>query len=227
MKCAFIKPSDDQAWRVETGARVLRQCGTCRGSASRGPEESFSPVCGSSPRGRWSLSRFLYAGLSPYRRAALAIAMALVLVLLGRVLQEERWAQILLASCGFLVTWFGTLWLGLGLQKKLLRHYGRFVLPGESLVVVQATEADTPDVIEVLRRIAHPSVFAIRPGLRLGSSRQPDETLREPVTLASLPDCAAELAASHQLDVIHEIAVAAANPSRVRICNRACASRSW
>ena len=114
---------------------------------------------------------------------------------------KNRWAQVLLALCGFLVTWFGTLWLGLGLQEKLLRHYGRFLLPGESLVVVQATEADTPVVIEVLRRISHPSVFAIRPGLRLGSSRQPDEALREPVTLASLPDCAIELAASHQLDI--------------------------
>jgi cyclic beta-1,2-glucan synthetase len=144
---------------------------------------------------------FLYAGLSPYSRAALAIAMAVALVLLGRGLREERWEQVLLASCGFLVTWFGSLWLGWGLQKKLLRHYGRFLLPGESLVVVQATEVDTPPVIEVLRRISHPSVFAIRPGLRLASSRQPDETLRDPVTLATLPDCAIELAASHQLNV--------------------------
>ena len=143
---------------------------------------------------------FLYAGLSPYHRTALAGAMAVVLVLLGRVLREEGWQQVLLASCGFLVTWFGTLWLGLGLQKKLLRYYGRFLLPGESLVVVQASEVDTPPVIEVLRRISHPSVFAIRPGLRLRSSRQPDETLRDPVTLATLPDCAIELAASHQLN---------------------------
>ena len=144
---------------------------------------------------------YLYEGFSPYLRAALSIAVAIVLVLLGRVLHEERWAQILLASCGFLVTWFGTLWLGLGLQKKLVRRYGRFLLPGESLVVVQATEVDTPAVIEALRRISHPSVFAIRPGLRLGFSRQSDETLRDPVTLASLPDCATELAASHEMDV--------------------------
>ncbi len=151
-------------------------------------------------RGEEGRLKILYAGLSPHRRAAFAIALALVLLLSGNVLQTGRGAQVLLALSGFLVAWFGTLWLGLGLQEKLLRQYGRFVLPGESLVVVQATEAQTTDVIEVLRRIAHPFVFAIRPGLRFDSSREPDQTLREPVTMASLPACAAELAASHQLD---------------------------
>src|SRR6476646_11306882 len=101
--------------------------------------------------------KLLYAGLSPYSRGAFAIALALVLILLGGVLRADRWVQILLASCGFLITWFGTLWLGLGLQKKILRHYGRFVLPGESLVVVQETEDRTTDVIAVLRRISNPS----------------------------------------------------------------------
>jgi cyclic beta-1,2-glucan synthetase len=144
--------------------------------------------------------KLLYAGLSPYSRGAFAIALAVVLILLGEVLRADRWVQILLASCGFLITWFGTLWLGLGLQKKILRHYGRFVLPGESLVVVQETEEHTTDVIAVLRRIAHPSVFAIRPGLRFSPSSQADEALPESVTTADLPDCAAELAASHQLD---------------------------
>src|SRR5438552_11676472 len=143
--------------------------------------------------------KILYAGLSPYSRAAFAIVLALVFVLLGEALRKDLLTQILLALCGFLLTWFGTLWLGLGLQKNTLRHYGRFVLPGESLVVVQETKERTTDVIEVLRRIAHPSVFAIRPALRFSSSSQPDETMPEPVTMASLPDCAAELAASHRL----------------------------
>ena len=145
--------------------------------------------------------RILYAGLSPYSRGAFSIGLAFVLILFGQVLRADRWAQILLASCGFLITWFGTLWLGLGLQKKILRHYGRFVLPGESLVVVQETEERTPDVIAVLRRIAHPSVFAIRPGLRFSSSSHADEALRESATMAALPDCGAELAASHQWQV--------------------------
>jgi cyclic beta-1,2-glucan glucanotransferase len=145
--------------------------------------------------------KILYAGLSPYSRGAFAIALALCVIILGEVLPLERWAQILLASLGFLITWFGSLWLGLGLPKKILRHYGRFVLPGESLVVVQETEDRTTDVIAVLRRIANPSVFAMRPGLRLRSSSQADESLRESVTMADLPDCADELAASHQLDI--------------------------
>ena len=71
---------------------------------------------------------------------------------------------VLAGLCGFLITWFGTLWLGFGIRKRVLAHYGRFLLPGESLVVVQETEDHTADVIAVLRHISHVSVFAIRPG---------------------------------------------------------------
>ncbi len=52
----------------------------------------------------------LYAGLSPYSRGAFAIAVALVFVILGEILRADRWEQILLASCGFLITWFGALY---------------------------------------------------------------------------------------------------------------------
>ncbi len=48
-------------------------------------------------------TRILYSGLSPYSRAAFAIALALCAVFLGEVLRIERWAQILLASLGFLI----------------------------------------------------------------------------------------------------------------------------
>jgi len=144
--------------------------------------------------------RILYAGFSPYSRAAAGIVLAFLLILLGQVLRADQWEQILLALSGFLMTWFGTLWLGLGIQKRILQHYGRFILPSESLVIVQETEARTTDIIAVLRRIAHPSVFAIRPGLQLTCSRQPDETPHQSVTIADLPDCASELSASHQLD---------------------------
>ena len=126
--------------------------------------------------------------------------MALVVALLAEMLGMRLWLLALLALCGFLITWFGTLWLGFGIKSGFLRHYSRFVLPGESLVVVQETEEHTPDVIAVLRHIAHPSVFAIRPGLRFTASTQIDGKLREPVTMASLPDCAAELGASHEVE---------------------------
>jgi cyclic beta-1,2-glucan synthetase len=133
--------------------------------------------------------RIAYAGLSPYSRLAFAFTLALLLSLLSYVF----------AIAVFLITWFGTVWLGLGLEKKILRRYGRFVLPGESLVVVQETEERTADVIAVLRRIGHASVFTIRPGLPLRPLKQPEQTLGEAVTISSLPDCGAELAASHQL----------------------------
>src|ERR1700745_417471 len=95
--------------------------------------------------------KILYAGLSPYSRGALGIISAFLLILLSQVLRLNRWDEILLALSGFLMTWFGSLWLGLGLQKKILQHYGRFVLRSESLVLVQETEDRTPDVISVLR----------------------------------------------------------------------------
>jgi cyclic beta-1,2-glucan synthetase len=144
--------------------------------------------------------KFFHAGLAPRDRAAFGIVVALVVALLSEILRTRLWALVLLALSGFLITWFGTLWLGFGIKRGFLRHYSRFVLPGESLVVVQATEENTPDVIAVLGHIAHPSVFAIRPGLRFTSSTQMDGKLREPVTMASLPDWAAELGASHELE---------------------------
>ena len=126
--------------------------------------------------------------------------MAFLVALLAEIFGMGAAVQVLLASCGFLITWFGTVWLGFGIKKGVLRRYSRFVLPGESLVVVQEAEEHTPDVIAVLRHIAHPSVFSIRPGLPFTPSTWTDGTLREPVTMASLPDCAAALGASHELE---------------------------
>ncbi len=143
---------------------------------------------------------FFHAGLAPRDRAAFGIVMALVVALLAEILEARLWALVPLALCGFLITWFGTLWLGFGIKKGVLRHFSRFVLPGESLVVVQETEERTADVIAVLRHISNRSVFAIRPAFRFTSSTQMDGKLREPVSMASLPDCAAELGASHELE---------------------------
>src|SRR5438128_10248303 len=84
--------------------------------------------------------KILCAGLSPSSRGAFGMVLAFVVILLSQVLHMDRWEQILLALSGFLMTWFGTLRLGLGLHKKILQHYGSFVLPAESLVLVQETE---------------------------------------------------------------------------------------
>ena len=124
----------------------------------------------------------------------------LVLTLLAGILGAGRRTLVLLGVAGFLAVWFGFLWLGLALRKKLLRDYARFVLPGEGLVMIQEAEGRTTDAIAVLRSIGNPSVFVIRPGLRLAPSTDTDGITREAVTLGGLPNCAAELAASHQLD---------------------------
>jgi cyclic beta-1,2-glucan synthetase len=142
----------------------------------------------------------LSRGPSPYLRAILAVLVAAGLALAGRAFGLDLWIQLLLALFGVLAAWLGTSWWGLGVPKKLVRHHARFVLPGESLTIVLATEARTPDVLEVQKRIAHPSVFVIRPGLGTSSARQSEETAREPVAMAALPGCAIERAAFHQLD---------------------------
>ena len=139
-------------------------------------------------------------GLLPNRRAAIGIGFVLVLTLLAGILGADRRALVVLGLAGFLAGWFGFLWLGFGLRKKLLRDYARFVLPGEGLVIIQETEGRTTDAIAILRSIGSPSVFVIRPGLRLAPPTETDGTTREAVTLGRLPNCAAELAASHQLD---------------------------
>jgi cyclic beta-1,2-glucan synthetase len=140
------------------------------------------------------------AGLAPYLRIGLPIAIAAAITLLGRDFGAAWGTQILLASGTSLILWFVTSWWVPGIRRKLLRHYGRFLLPGESLVVVQTTESRTPRAIEVLRRVAHPSVFVIRPALRFAATAQHDDPLREPVAMAGLPACAVELANSHQLE---------------------------
>jgi hypothetical protein len=149
----------------------------------------------------------LHAGFSPSNRAAAATAVAIVVGLTANVLRSDVWELVLAVPSGFLITWFGTLWLGLGLRNKILRDCSRFVLPGESLVIVQESEDRTADVIAVLRSIALPSVFVIRPALQLGSSSQFEETSPETVTMASLPDCAAELAASLVLQTAASLGV--------------------
>jgi len=65
--------------------------------------------------------KFFHAGLAPRDRAAFGIVTALSLRLLAGVFGLHLWALILLPLCGFLITWFGTLWLGFGITKTVLR----------------------------------------------------------------------------------------------------------
>ena len=107
--------------------------------------------------------RHFHDGLGPHERAVFGVAMALVVAVLALIAGIPPWAVVPSALFGFLITWFGTLWWGLGIRNRVLRCYRGFVLPGESLVVVEGTKDEAADIIAVLRHIAHASVFAIRP----------------------------------------------------------------
>ena len=145
------------------------------------------------------LSHF-YDGLGPRERAALGAATALAVAVLAAIGGVPPLAVAPLAVCGSLIVWFGTLVLGIGIRNKVLRAYRGCVLPGESLVVVEATEEEAGDVIALLQHISDPSIFAIRPGPGFTDSSETAGQRREPTTAAALPDCAEQLAASHELE---------------------------
>jgi cyclic beta-1,2-glucan synthetase len=144
--------------------------------------------------------RFSHAGQGPFERAVFGLAIALISLGTAAIFGLESWAPAVAGLCGFLVTWFGTIWLGFGIKRNVLAHYGRFLFPGESLVAVQAPEERTADVIALWHQISHVAVFAIRPGLQCAAPAGANLPRREPVALARLPECAIVLAASHTLD---------------------------
>lgn len=146
-------------------------------------------------------ARYLHAGFGPRERLIFAITAAAsvdaVLVALPNI---PLWILPTAALIAFVAVWFGTLQMGLGIRDRVLRGYERFVLPGESLVAVEATEEEAAEVMATMRRIAQPSVFAVRPAPRFPTREDSEEERREPATMASLPDCAAQLAAGHVVD---------------------------
>ena len=142
---------------------------------------------------------FSHTGLGPLHRGIFGCAVALVATLAAERLELQPWMIAVVALCCFSITWFGTLWLGWGIKRSILAHYGRFVFPGESLVAVQETEERTADVIAFWRQISHIALFAIRPGIAPIFPAEARRPAREPVVLANLPACALELAASHEL----------------------------
>jgi hypothetical protein len=84
--------------------------------------------------------KFFHAGLAPRDRAAFGIAVALVVALLSEILRTRLWALVLLPLSGFLITWFGTLWLGFGIKRGFLRHYSRFAFVRQFRRFVMANE---------------------------------------------------------------------------------------
>jgi cyclic beta-1,2-glucan synthetase len=144
--------------------------------------------------------KIAYAGLGPLQRAFFGLAVASLATLLAQVFAPPLWLLALSAAAGFLLAWFGTTWSGLGIPRKVLVHYGRFLFPGESLVAAQQTEERTPAVIALWRQTAPVAVFTIRPRLRCTSPPVVVRPPREPVTLATLSGLAAGFAATHTVD---------------------------
>lgn len=142
---------------------------------------------------------FSHSGLGPLHRGIFGFAMALIATLVAGLLELQPGTIAAMALCGFLITWFGTLWLGWGIKRSILARYGRFLFPGESLVAVQEIEEHTADAIALWHQISPIALFAIRPGIAPASPAEPGRLPREPVVLADLPACALELAASHEL----------------------------
>ncbi|MCX6604109.1 MAG: hypothetical protein NTV52_11000, partial [Acidobacteria bacterium] len=144
--------------------------------------------------------RFSHMGTGPRERGALGAALALLFLVLGLALGAAEWVMGLATVVGFLVGWFGTLPLGLGLRRGVLWGFRGFVLPGESLVVVETKEGRAAEVMAVLRRTGHPSVFAMRPGLRFTTPTTGLGQRREPTNVASLGECGSELATGHEVE---------------------------
>ena len=142
-----------------------------------------------------------HKGFGALERVVSATSIALVFALLGLLFAFPALALVLAGLLGFLITWFGTLWFGLGIRNRVVKRYLGFVLPGESLVVVEASEANAGDVMVVLRRISQPSVFTIRPWPAFLPATATDAQRREPVTMVGLPACALALADSHEVEL--------------------------
>jgi len=110
-----------------------------------------SAVIYRSPDGE--LSHF-HDGLGPRERALLGVATSVAVTVLARIAGVPAWAVAVLALAGFLISWFGTLQLRVGLRHRVLRDYSGSVLPGESLVVVEGSEEEVADIIAVLQHIS-------------------------------------------------------------------------
>ena len=138
----------------------------------------------------------LYAGWSRRTRAVFGAVLAIIVAALVGMFGLGVPAAVLLGILAIPIFWFAPFWLGYGLRKKILYGHARYVLPGEGLVVVQEAR-DPARVLAVLRRIANAAVFVIRP--QLPQLPKVDvEHSREVVPLANLPECAMELAGSHE-----------------------------
>ncbi|MGH2353733.1 MAG: glycosyl transferase, partial [Chloroflexota bacterium] len=113
--------------------------------------------------------------ISPRLGAALGFAVALgtlagyfSLMLMPSpqaAVQWVRWATAaLLAMAGAGVGWLAARWLDFGVENQVLARYRRWVMPRETLLLVQTPVSRGPDVQALLRRVegVPPATFVLR-----------------------------------------------------------------
>ncbi len=143
---------------------------------------------------------YSHGGYGPRERGFFAFGCLAIVGVVSLAAHQNALVITVAMLLALLAAWFGTIWIGLGMRSRILRGYRGVVLHGESLVIVQAKEAEASEAIAALRRIGQSSVFAIRPGPGLAGTKDGESHRREPFTTASLPECATELATTHALE---------------------------
>ncbi|HEX2186029.1 MAG TPA: hypothetical protein VHN78_11050, partial [Chloroflexota bacterium] len=132
-----------------------------------------------------SFSRFFPSYAPPPTVPWLAVAGAVVLIGAG-------------------VGWLCARWLDFGVDEATLTRFRRWVLPGETLLILQAPPSRGPEVLAQLRQVqgATPTTFVLRPSHELGWSggMSGERPPLERFTTERLKSHAAALAAAHEIE---------------------------
>jgi len=135
-------------------------------------------------------------GAGPIYWALLLVSIA---ILVGILLELPLLVLIVEALIGAGIGWIIGRRLGSGISRKVVKQYQRWVLRDETLVLVDASDQDLEQVLQVFRLTeeSFPAVFFIR-SLDLPTEEETDDR-REPVAGERLKSEASRLASSHKL----------------------------
>jgi hypothetical protein len=135
-------------------------------------------------------------GLSRTQSAILAGSIFLVV---GIVTGLPAHYLILASLVGILAGGLSRRWLALGLDRKLLARYARWVLSDETLILVEVPAREMTRVVTVLRnRDSRPATFVVRPGQPFEQQLLEEPQRREPLTTERLKLLAVRLASGHR-----------------------------
>ncbi len=176
-----------------------------------------------SPEGRVTVEEH---DVTPGQGALLGAALGLMPTLVALLDRGARARALPLAGpmllvpplAGALAGWLGAQAFGLGINKRLIARYGRWVVRGETLVVVQASADGMERALSVMRGVGSegPAVFVVRPGAAelkredtttstdaastdAASATPATPSRREPLTVERLKARAQRLAAGHRV----------------------------